>query len=165
MITKIVKVPAGLRGAPGMAARLASREMSERDFVRDHASGSLRKAERLGFRTRKHYLEERVAFEFGGEFEVVPASRILVGEPLSEGDCKAVTKAGWYGDRYISACLFPGDRARVKYIAVERERAREEGLGLVITRTSASWVPQGHVVFAFIARRVGDGYGPARNPC
>lgn len=141
--------------------------LTEQEFIDQHASGTLRKNKRLGFRTREHYLHERASFEFGAGWECLPVSRVRWGDPLSEPDVKPVTEAGWFADRYIHCCLFPGDRVEVKSIEVEyKDGTTKQGIGMVMRETSAAWVPPGHLVFVIISEwnTVTKSYADAINP-
>ncbi len=128
------------------------RTQSADEFINEHASGTLRKNKKLGFTWRSQYLEERVAYEYGWEFEIQPRSRVLIGIPFTEGDESAVTEAGWHAERYIERTIFPEDIFVVRYINVEYSWGeKKEGIGLVCKQTSAHWIPGGHTIFAFIS--------------
>src|SRR5262249_36811643 len=133
-----------------------------------HASGTLRKNKALGMVWRSQYLEERTAYEFGWGFECLPRSRVTFGDAFTEGDCKPITEAGWFCERYMSLAQFPGDRCEVKYIVVDYGDGRQrEGVGLIVRETSASFVPDGHLVFAVVAAfdPVKKRWRGAQNPC
>lgn len=145
-----------------------ARIMSKTDFIDKHGSGTLRKNQRLGFAVRSQYLEERTAFDFGWGFECIPVSRVRWGDPISEGDCKSVTEAGWFADRYIERVRYPGDVIEVKSIEVEYpDQSKREGIGLVVRETTAPWVPKGYIIFAIISEWdvKNNCYLPAQNPC
>jgi hypothetical protein len=138
--------------------RRAVRNLTDDQFIERHASGTLRKNKRLGFCWRDQYLAERAAFEFGFEFAVVARSRIMTGDPYTEGDCHAITEAGWHIERYITLSVWPDDAYVARYIYVEQsDGSRREGIGIVVERTSAAFVPRGHVAYALVAE-----YDPAR---
>lgn len=136
-------------------------------FIEARGSGTLRKSARLGMNVKSHALHERTLYEFGGAFDCQPERFVTWGEARSEPDCSAVTEVGWYADRYAATCLYPGDEMEVKYITVEQEGFRREGLGIVIRKTSAPWVPQGYMVFAIIAEydATKHDFKDAVNPC
>jgi hypothetical protein len=148
--------------------RVIARQLSQAFFIENKGSGTLRKNARIGFNVQSHYLAERVAYEFGYEFQCLPERFVTWGQARSEPDCSAITEAGWFAERYADICLFPGDEIEVKYVMVEHPSGeREEGIGIVVRKTSAYWVPPGHMVFAIIAKfdhTLGD-FLPARNPC
>jgi hypothetical protein len=50
------------------------RNMPEEEWIDKHASGTLRKNKRIGFSYRAQYLNERVAYEFGWGFQILPRS-------------------------------------------------------------------------------------------
>jgi hypothetical protein len=145
------------------------RGQSEAQWIDRHASGSLRKAAALGLSTRDLYLHERTAHEFGWGFRCLPATRVLVGRAMIAGDCRPLTEACWHSERIVARNPFPaGDRYRMAYVRIdERDAIPEEGVGIVLTRTTARWVPDGHLVFALIAPfdSLTRSYLPAENPC
>lgn len=130
--------------------RTAIRTMSEPDWIERHASGTLRKNKRIGFAYRTQYLDERVAYEFGYGFQILPRSQITFGDPISEGNCSAITEAGWHIERFIETNIF-GDFAEAKYINASFRDKVEEGVGIIIRETSAPWIPSGHIIFSIIA--------------
>ena len=142
------------------------RHLSAEDWIERHGSGTLRKNRRIGFAWHSQYLHERVAYEFGWGFELLPASRVTLGRPYTEGDCAAVTEAGWHIERYMTRHPFPEDSIQAAYLQVEEgDGTRREGVGIFLAETSAPWVGQGSCVFAIIAPFVpGQGFLPAENP-
>jgi len=147
--------------------RVAERHMTADAFIERHASGTLRKNKRLGFCWRDQYLAERAAYEFGFEFAVVPRSRIMQGDPYTEGDCHAITEAGWHIERYITLSIWPEDVYEAKYLHVElADGTRREGIGIVVGKTSAPFVPANHVAYALVAEYdpTRKTWLPARNP-
>jgi hypothetical protein len=165
--TQIVPLDESVRSCPALARRVAIRTMDAEEFVERHASGTLRKNKRLGMVWRDQYLHERVAYEFGWEFECLPRSRVTFGDAYTEGDTPALTEAGWHIERYLELSLFPEDRFETKYINVEyKDGETKEGVGIVVRQTSTPWLPGGQLVFAIIApfdpaRKI---WLPARNP-
>jgi hypothetical protein len=157
METRIVPVDEAVLASPALARVLALRQMEADEFVERHASGTLRKNKRLGMVWREQYLAERVAYEFGWEFECLPRSRVTFGDAYTEGDEPAITEAGWHIERYLELSPFPEDRFETKYVNVEYKDGRvREGIGIIVRQTSAPWVPGGHLVFAIVA-----GFDPA----
>lgn len=147
--------------------RMMLRANTAEVFIDEHGSGTLRKNKRLGMAWKQQYLEERVAFEFGWEFECLPRTRITTGVAMSEGDNKSVTEAGWHADRLITLSLFPRDVYTVCYLIVEyQDGTRREGIG-VTCDTDVSFVPEGYVVFAILAEfsAATKEWLPAVNPC
>lgn len=149
-----------------MLNRMQLRFMSADEWINEHASGTLRKNKRLGFAWNDQYVHERVAYEFGWCFEAVPASRVMWGRPYTEGDCHAITEAGWHIERYLQLKLFPEDYYEAKYLQVEYpDGSTKEGIGIVVRQTSAKWVGQGKLVFAIVAEyNKEDGSWTATNP-
>jgi hypothetical protein len=132
--------------------RIAIRKMGADEFVNKHASGTLRKNKSLGMAWRSQYLHERVAYEFGWEFECLPRSRIMFGDAYTEGDCSAITEAGWHIERYMNLNIFPEDKIEAKYIHVEYPCGeRKEGIGMIIRETSAPFIPAGNLVYSIVA--------------
>lgn len=155
-----------IANADSFSLRVKCRMMSEEEFIENHSSGTLRKNKKLGFHYKKQYLHERICFEFGYGFECVHESHINWGQPITEGDCSAITEAGWFINRY-QFIAFPGDKFEAKYIQVHSDNETKEGVGIIIRNTSAFFVPDGYVVFAIIARvdTIKHMYFTAVNPC
>lgn len=134
-----------------MKQRVAIRNMSESDWIETHGSGTLRKNKRIGFTYRTQYLAERVAYEFGFGFQILPRSQITFGDPITEENSHPITEAGWHIERYMEMNLF-GDRVEAKYVHVSyRDNSQKEGVGMIVRDTTAPWVPPGHIVFALVA--------------
>lgn len=150
----------------GLRNRTAIRELMEEQWIENHASGTLRKNKRIGFSYRIQYLSERVAYEFGYGFEILPRSQIIFGDPITEGDCHSITEAGWHIERYMALDIF-NDHVEAKYInASYRDNSVREGVGMIVRATSATWVPAGHIVFAIVAEfdPIRKQWKDARNP-
>lgn len=151
-------------------ARVDLRAMSKEEFIREKGSGTLRKNTKLGMDNARQYLDERTAYEFGWAFEARPAKQVTVGQAITESDSHTITEFGWHAERYISHMLFPGDEAKVAYIVVEVIGERREGVGIVFTKTSASWLPADNgdiIVFAIVAEwdAKTKNWKEAVNPC
>lgn len=147
--------------------RIRARFMSSEEFLEMHASGTLRKNSRLGFDYKKQLLHERIAFDFGYGFEAIHESHVNWGIPLTEGDCHPITEAGWHVDRY-QFVAFPGDEFEAKYLKIHTGNGPDrEGIGIIIRKTSAPYIPANFVVFSIIAEvdAVKHDYKPALNPC
>lgn len=126
------------------------RTMSKETFIETHGSGTLRKNARIGLKHNAQYWDERIAYEFGWEFQMLPASRVTIGDAQTEGDVKGLTEYGWFVERYMMTRVFPEDVIKPCFIQIEdAEGNRTEGNGIVIESTSFS-VPSGKVVFAFV---------------
>jgi hypothetical protein len=157
-----------IRAAAAFGRRVAARLLTADEFIERHGSGTLRKNRRQGMDWAGQYLHERTAYEFGWCFESVHETRVTWGTPITQGDCRAVTEAGWFIDRYVHVCAFPGDELETKYIMIEYpDGTRKEGLGMVVRATSAAFVPERHMVFAVIAEwdAAGKRFKDATNPC
>jgi hypothetical protein len=151
VIKKLDKADEALQYTTGMKKRVAIRNLSEEDWIEKHGSGTLRKNKRIGFTYRTQYLSERVAYEFGYGFEIVPRAQITFGDPITEGECPSLTEAGWHIERYLELDPF-GDYFEAKYIhASYRDNTQREGVGIIVRETSAPWLPAGHIVFSIVA--------------
>jgi len=144
------------------------REMSQKDWIDGHGSGTLRKNARLGMRYQKQYRHERICFEFGHGFEICPSTYITFNDAQTEADCKSITEAGWHIDRLITRRIFVEDHFEVKYIHHEEPNGfRREGVGVILRATTCSWIPESQLVFCIIAEydlKTRD-FKPAINPC
>lgn len=152
METLIVEMNQEIINCNALKNRVNIRTMSAYEMINNHLSGTLRKNKKLGMAWNSQYLEERVAYEFGWEFECQPKSRIMFGDSYTEGDSSAITEAGWHIERYIELSIFPEDKFECKYINVEySDGSKKEGIGIIVRETSATWIPKGHIVFSIIS--------------
>lgn len=126
------------------------RGMSKGEFIENHGSGTLRKASKLGIKHNELYWSERIAYDFGWEFEKTQASRVTIGEALVEGDNKSSTEFGWFAERYLGSRVFPEDVLKPCFIQVEIDGVKREGNGLFVEQTSLD-IPEGIAIFAIIA--------------
>ena len=167
METEVVPISQGVLDSPALSERLYIREMSADEFIEEKGSGTLRKNKRIGFAWRSQYLHERVCYEFGYGFEILPRTQVVCNDAITDGDCKPLTEAGWHIERYMSLNVFPEDYFEAKYLLVEnRDGSRKEGVGIIVRQTSAPWVPKGHIVFAIVAEhsKTLRNFRDARNP-
>ena len=144
----------------------AIRTMTKEEFIEHHGSGTLRKNTKLGMANQGHYLDERIAYEFGWEFQTDFATRVTLGKAISEGDVKGNTELGWHAERYINTRVFDEDKVEVAYIIHEDNEGNiREGNGLVIRETSFA-IGQGRYIFAFVQEydREKEEWMPAVNP-
>ena len=142
------------------------RQMTKDEFIEYHGSGTLRKNTRLGMANHEHYLQERIAYEFGREFRVGYATRILVWKAISEGDNKWNTELWWHAERYINTRVFDEDKCQVAYISYENaEWEIVEGNWIVLLETSFQ-LPPWRCVFAIVQEydRARDERKSAVNP-
>ena len=145
------------------------RTLNEKDWINTYASGTLRKNSRLGMSYRSQYLHERVNWDFGDGFSILPRSRVTFGDAITESDCAPITEAGWYIDRYITInnASFPEEHYECKYIfAQETDSCQSEGIGIVIRQTYANWIPVGHIVYCIVTEydKLTKQYRCAKNP-
>jgi hypothetical protein len=149
--TKIVPLSKQSKKLP--KKRLEIRTMSNEDFMLKHGSGTSNKSSRIGYRVGDFVYSERLAYEFGHEFQSMPSSQVTFNDVLAYGDCSAITESGWYTERLFSMNIFDEDKYIAKYvICEERDGKRTEGIAVILRQTSAQWVRKGHVVFAIIAK-------------
>ena len=154
METKKVPLSEAAAASPAMTSRVAMRTKSADAWIEDHASGTLRKNKRIGFKWKSQYLHERICYEFGWLFESMPASYVTFNDPITEGDCHAITEAGWHIERGLTMWPFPEDVFETKYIEVSDDKEatkKRAGVGVIVKQTSAPFVPESHLVFALIA--------------
>lgn len=154
---------------PDIGHRLAIRNLSNDDFIERYASGTLRKNKRLGMAYKSQLYCERVAFEFGYGFEMLPATRVNIGTAITCGDCHAISECGWHCDRLIETNVF-SDKFEVCHIVADgsggknASLGKREGIGVYVKSTSAKFIPSGHIVFAIIAFEE-NGQWKCINPC
>lgn len=143
------------------------RMVSKSRFIKKHGSGSLKKAKKLKMAHHSMYIEERVCYEFGWEFQCQPASRVTTGPLIAEGDCSVITETGWFAERLRTLNPYKGeDKYKVAYITFTDENGKvTEGAGIVVSRTSAAFVGKSKLVFALVAEWDGSNWSENRNPC
>lgn len=126
-------------------------------------SGSLRRAIEEKLAWREMYLHERAAFEFGAGFTLCQASRLRLGTPLAEPDERSTTETCWYARvlRWRFASIHPGLIVVVRSIEMSVGDEPVEGVGLVLEGCLPTWVPNGRIPVAIVAR---EGHSP-ENPC
>lgn len=152
-----------------LSPRQKLRSMSTEEWINEHGSGTLRKNKRLGMTWNTQYLEERIAWEFGHGFELLPRSRVTFGDAITEGDCHPVTEAGWFIERYFVQmnAIFPTDYYECKSITVSpAESPKREGIGIIVRTTCAPWIKPGNVLFSIVTEYndILKRYNPAKNP-
>lgn len=140
------------------------RELSAADFIEQFGSGTLRKSARLGFNIQDAYLQERAQVEFGAGFEVIPGSRVTYSDiKLVPG--AALTELGWHAERMIELRPFESDCFQCKQFELEyADGSVREGAGILVLRTSASWLPLGQMVLAIVTEKRNGQYLSAMNP-
>lgn len=126
------------------------RTMSKEEFIENHGSGTLRKNKKIGLKHNLQYWEERIAYEFGWEFRMLPSTRVTMGNAQTEGDVKGLTEFGWFVERFMSTRVFKEDLIEPVYLQIEDvDGTRSEGNGIFVKQTSFE-VPKGYVVFSVI---------------
>jgi hypothetical protein len=158
-------MPSEIQNCEAFSRRVKARLLSEEEFIEKHGSGTLRKSARIGLKTREHYLHERATFEFGWGFECVPESRVTWGDAISEADNKRITEVGWLVDRYATIAAFPDDEIETKYIVAELSTGNVEGIGIIIRKTSAQFIPYGFCVFCIVSEFREGQFQEVTNPC
>lgn len=131
----------------------------ELEWIQKYGSGTLRRCVEEDFAWRELYLEERTAFEFGYGFRPLLASRTTTGQPIAEGDNKAITETCWWARalrfRFRAKPLFTVQVVHLTYT----NETREEGLGIIINHNE-EWFPKGRICAAFTTLN-----GKSVNPC
>lgn len=142
------------------------RNMSKEEFIENHGSGTLRKNKKIGLKHNLQYWDERIAYEFGWEFRMIPSTRITLGNAQTEGDVKGLTEYGWFVERFMNTRVFKEDLIEPVYLQVEdSDGTKIEGNGVFIKQTSFK-IPKGYVIFAIITpfnSTTGE-WGEALNP-
>lgn len=159
--TTVASISEEILEASKVSARIKkmvdNRTISPEKWVEAHASGTLRKNKRVGFKWVPQYKVERVAWEFGYNFELIPATYMAFGSPITAGDCRVATETGWHLERMIERSMFPGDQFVPAYIYARKSGGKHdtdrprEGVGIFVKQTSAQWVRPGNAIFAFVA--------------
>lgn len=119
----------------------------------DRLSGTLRKNARVGFRHSSQLEHEAICQVLGYGFESMPSTYVTFNDAISEGDCHALTEAGWHFDRMLSIHPFDEDHFELKYINVQDKNGKIErqGVGVILRETSIQWVRPGTLVFCILA--------------
>lgn len=146
--------------------RIRLRMMSAEEWIEEHASGTLRKNKRIGMAWKKQYWHERVCYEFGYTFEMLPRTRVVYNDANTEEDCSAITEAGWFIERYKNLSIFFEDIFEVKYLIIEeQDGTRREGIGIIVKQTSFN-LPEGNIIFAIVTEfdLVKKEFKDAKNP-
>lgn len=166
METKKINIPSELLEIKALDHIIKQRTMSAEEWIAIHASGTLRKNKSIGMVWKQQYLSERVAYQYGFEFNIIPKSRILTGEALTEGDNHSVTEAGWHIERYMNLNLFKEESIKCLYLNIETDNEVTEGIGMLFESTTAQWIPEGYVVYAVVAEfdKKNGVFLPANNP-
>lgn len=134
-----------------------TRHYTKEEWIERHASGTLRKNTKIGLLNQDQYLEERVAFTFGWHWEIIASTRITIGKAKTYSDCKALTEFGWHVDRFITHAEL-GDVFDVGYLTITREGNTKTGLGIVLTKTNLTWIPENKTVFALLCEEINGEY-------
>lgn len=144
--------------------RVLLRNTSKEEFIEKWGSGTLRKSHRLGFDTHDAYLQERIRFEFGIAFEIIQRSRVTYSD-IKLISSQALTELGWHAERMIELRPFDSDEFVCKQFDIEYANGTiKQGAGILLKSTSASWIPNGYMVFAIITEKRNNQYLPAINP-
>lgn len=150
MLTEIVPPNEELLKCAALKGLIALRQMSMDEFI-DKYGGTLRKAHRQGLDVREHALKKRVQFEFGDAFECIPRSRVTDSNARSVPGAFSFTESLWHADRIQLVKVFPEDQYCLRYVKIARKDTEPtEGLALVVTETSAQFIPTGHLVLAVL---------------
>lgn len=144
--------------------RRAFRDLSQADFIQSFGSGTLRKSHRLGFDVHEAYLRERTQMEWGQGFEIIPRSRVTYSD-LKLIASSSLTELGWHAERMIELRPFESDIFVCKQLDIEYANGHcKHGAGILLTHTSAPWIPKGFMIFSMVCEFLNGSYLPARNP-
>lgn len=149
------KVPVSESSQLKIPARIINaRTMSDADFIEQHGSGTLRDNKNLGFACKMQAMSERCAYTFGYGFSAIKSHLLVFNNSISECDEKAYTYAGRWFKAYKAKNLFEEDHFEIKYISIKDETGNNimEGIGIVVTQTSAQFIPDNTFVFAMICK-------------
>lgn len=126
-----------------------TRYLSKEEWIRTHASGTLRHAFNLNCAVQDMYLHERVAFTLGSAFSAVPKSRITTGTIIALPDSSTFTEATWNIRRRKAESL--DSYSDPLYITVyEDSTILETGLGILCLEP-LDFLPESFVAYAIIA--------------
>jgi len=116
-------------------------------------SGTLRKNSRLGFKYLSQLEHEAICQVLGYGFESMQSSYITFNDPVTEGDCHALTEVGWHFDRLLHIHPFDEDRFELKYINIQdiNGNIERQGVGIIVRETSIQWIRSGTLVFSLLA--------------
>ena len=135
------------------------RTMSNDEFIDIHGSGTLRDNKTLGFAWKMQSLSERCAYTFGYGFAGYKSHNVVFNDSISECDEKAYTYAGRWFKAYLTKNLFEEDHFQIKYVSIRDDAGKTvcEGIGIVVSQTSATFVPPNTIIVAMICE-----YHPAK---
>lgn len=160
METKLVSINETLKlmvGMPGVELQVKMRHTPLKDWLNDsklsdRLSGTLKKNTKIGMKSYSQLEHEAICQVLGWGFEVLPTTRVVFNDAISEGDCHSITEAGWHIDRMLSTWIWPEDKFECKYIIIDESGcSRREGVGIVCKSSSVQWIGNGKIVFALIA--------------
>lgn len=144
--------------------RRLMRELTQQEFIDKYGSGTLKKSQKLGFNIQEAYLKERTRFEFGQGFECIQRSRVTFSD-IKLVSCQSLTELGWHTERMIELRPFESDIFMCKQFEVEFvDNKLKEGAGILVWKTSAYWIPKGHMIFSIVSEKKNGEYLPAINP-
>lgn len=103
---------------------------------------TLRKNKKIGLKHNLQYWEERIAYEFGWEFRMLPSTSVTMGTQ-TEGDVKGLTEFGWFVERFMNTRVFKEDLTEPVYLQIEDvDGTKTEGNGIFVKQTSFE-IPKG----------------------
>lgn len=131
-----------------------SRTMSNTQFIEEHGSGTLRDNKNIGFTWSIQCMSERVAYTFGYGFSIFKSHQVTFNNSISECDEKAYTLAGRWFKAYNAKKLFTEDHFELKYVIIKDEcgKTQWEGIAVVVTQTSATFIPNNTIVLGLICQ-------------
>ena len=156
---------------PGIIMQARMRDCKLTDWLKitdlsDRLSGTLKKNSKL-MKVTDQLRHEALCQTLGWTWESVQSSYLNFNDAISEGDCHAITEAGWFADRWLALQLFEEDHYECKYIIVDDPNGtRREGIGLICRQTSIQWIQPGSIVFCIISEydNINKKWKEAQNP-
>ena len=142
---------------PGIKMQAKMRDCKLTDWLStpilsDRLSGTVKKNAKLNMKYTDQLRHEALAQTLGWTWESVQSSYLNFNDAISEGDCHAITEAGWFADRWLATQIFEEDYYECKYIIVdEPDGNRREGIGLICRKTNIQWIQPGSIVFCILA--------------
>ena len=132
----------------------------------ERLSGTLRKNSKL-MKYTDQLRHEALCQTLGWSWESVMSSYVNFNDAITEGDCHAITEAGWFADRWLANLMFFDDHYEFKYIIIDEPNGgRREGIGLICRACNIQWVQPGSIILCIIAEydNINKKWKDAQNP-
>lgn len=150
-----------------IANRYKLRDADADSWILQLGSGTLNNSKNASVEWHPLYRQERVAFEYGDGFDLIPHTRITFGTFIAEGDCPVTTHVAYYWRCLQKRSIFGADVHEIKYIHLFTDNSKREGAGIIVTQTDSPWLPSGYTIYALISEWNPEkkAWGPINNPC